>query len=303
MITVKLKNRNAVLIILPIIICALAGATYYLFVRESDQDQTPHTMSPLLGNVTVYFIDVGQGDCIFIDTLNRDMLIDGGTENAGNIVVKFLQDLGITHIDFVVASHPHADHIGGLIKVLEEYNSTYAPVIIDCGFTTSSKVYQDFIALANERTLKHAVRGQVIILDTYVNLTVLNPKSPLEFDNPNDNSVVLRMQVYNVTFLFTGDSESKSETSILKAGLNVTSTIFKVGHHGSRTATSLEFLEAVNPRVAIISVGLGNSYGHPHQETIEKLTSLGIIIYRTDLDGTITVTTDGIHYTIITENP
>ncbi|MBS7614926.1 MBL fold metallo-hydrolase [Candidatus Bathyarchaeota archaeon] len=231
------------------------------------------------------------------------MLIDGGTENAGNTVVKYLQDLGITRIDFVVATHPHADHIGGLIKVLEEYNSTSAPVIIDCGFDTTSKVYRDFIALANERTLEHAVRGQVIILDTYVNLTVLNPQDPLEFNDPNDNSVVLRMQVYNVTFLFTGDSESKSEASILKSGLNVTSIILKVGHHGSRTATSLEFLEAVNPRVAIISVGLGNSYGHPHQETIEKLTNFGVIIYRTDLDGTIIVTTDGIHYTIITERP
>ncbi len=103
------------------------------------------------------------------------MLIDGETENAGNTVVKFLQDFGITYIDFVVATHPHAD-IVGLIQVLEEYNSTCTPVIIDCGFATASEVYQNFIALANERTLEHAIRGQLIILDTYVNLTVLNPR-------------------------------------------------------------------------------------------------------------------------------
>ena len=149
--------------------------------------------------------------------------------------------------------------------------------------------------------MEHAVRGQVFVLDTYVNLTVLNPQSPLEFDDANDNSVVLRMQVFNVTFLFTGDSESESEASILKAGFNVTSIILKVGHHGSRTATSSEYLDAVKPKVAVISVGQGNRYGHPHQETLNKLAAMGVVVYRTDLNGTIVITTNGIYYSVKTE--
>ena len=297
-----LKTRNIIAIILLLVASITVGAFRYLPIPKPNQEHGPAPpVSPLSSNVTVYFIDVGQGDSIFIDTPNRDVLIDGGVKSAGSTVVEYLRGLGITRIDFVVATHPDADHIGGLITVLTEYNATYMPIIIDSGFAATSTTYQDFIMLANERTVEHAVRGQVIILDKYVNLTVLNPQSPFEFDDTNDNSVVLRMQVFNVTFLFAGDSESESEASILKAGFNVTSIILKVGHHGSRTATSSAYLNAVKPKVAIISVGLGNRYGHPHQETLDKLAAMSVTVYRTDLNGTIVITTDGIHYSVKTE--
>jgi len=229
------------------------------------------------------------------------MLIDGGTEAAGSIVVEYLRGLGVTRIDFVVATHPHADHIGGLITVLTVYNVTFTPTVIDSGFVATTNTYRDYVALAQERTLKYAARGQIFVLDTYVNVTVLNPRDPLEFDDANENSVVLKMQVLNVTFLFTGDSETESEASILRAGFNVTSIILKVGHHGSRTSTRLTYLEAVNPDVAVISVGQGNSYGHPHQETLERLTGMGVVVYRTDLNGNVVITTDGIYYSVTTE--
>lgn len=155
--------------------------------------------------------------------------------------------------------------------------------------------------MADQRTVMHAVRGQSFFLDTNVNVTVLNPTHPLEFENANDNSVVLKMQVCNVTFLFTGDGEAPSEASVLAAGFDVKSTILKVGHHGSRTSTSSAYLEAINPEVAVISVGEGNPYGHPHQETLDKLASGGVTVYRTDLHGTVIITTDGVKYSVEAE--
>jgi len=301
MVDIELRNRTAAAILSLIVAGLAAGAIRYLVPPEPFQEPSPTpSPTPLTGNVTVHFIDVGQGDSIFIDTPNLDMLIDGGTKAAGSTVVEHLRGLGVTRIDFVVATHPHADHIGGLITILTEYNVTFAPIIIDSGYAAATVTYRDYVALARERTVEYAVMGQVYILGAYVNATVLNPASPLEFDDANENSVVLKMQVLNVAFLFTGDSEAESEASILTAGFNVTSTILKVGHHGSRTSTSLTYLEAVNPEVAVISVGQGNSYGHPHQETLDKLASMGVVVYRTDLNGNVVITTDGINYSMTT---
>lgn len=260
----------------------------------------PHTPVPLSENVTVHFIDVGQGDSIFVDTPTFDMLIDGGPRDTGDTVVRYLQTLNVSRIDFVVATHPHADHIGGLITVLSK-NNIRVPVVFDSGFKTSTKTYQEYMTLAEQRTVMYAARGQGFILDVNVNVTVLNPTHPLEFDDANDNSIILKMRVCNVTFLFTGDCEAPTEASILTAGFNVTSTVLKVGHHGSRTSTSPAYLEAIDPEVAVISVGERNRYGHPHQETLDKLAAKGVIVYRTDLDGTVVITTDGTNYSVKTE--
>lgn len=298
-----METRNRFAAVVFLIIAGFGGAAYYyITLGPPPRDDTTPTPAfiPLSSNVTVHFIDVGQGDSIFIDTPDLDMLIDGGTRGAGATVVEYLRALNVTRIDLVVATHPDSDHIGGLITVLTEYNMTSAPKVFDSGFTKDTVTYEDYIALAQQRTVEYASRGQVLDLDTYVNVTVLNPTSPLEFQDSNENSIVLRMQVLNVTFLFAGDSEAESEASILNAGLNVTSVVLKVGHHGSETSTSLAYLEAVSPEVAVISVGEGNRYDHPHQETLDKLGSRGVVVYRTDLDGNIIVTTNGMDYSVIT---
>jgi len=263
---------------------------------------TPVPM-PLSENVTVHFIDVGQGDSIFVDTPTLDMLVDGGSVNAGETVVGYLRALNVTRIDVVVATHPHEDHVGGLIAVLTEYNNSQIPLVLDSGFQATTNTYRNYIASAERRTVEYAIRGDSFLLDDNVNVTVLSPAGPLEFNDANDNSIVLRLRVCNVTFLLTGDSEAPSEASILAAGFDLSCTVLKVGHHGSGTSTSPAYLDAVDPEVAVISVGEGNRYGHPHQETLDKLAARGLIVYRTDHHGTVEITTDGANYHVRTERP
>jgi competence protein ComEC len=253
--------------------------------------------------VTVHFIDVGQGDAIFVDTPGLDMLVDGGSRGSGDIVMDYLELLDVVRIDIVVATHPHADHIGGLITVLTEYNAVQTPVVVDSGLEATSATYDDYVSVVGERTLHIAVRGDTLSLGYGVDVTILNPSSPHESEESNDNSVVLWLQVYDVTFLLTGDSEAPSEANILAAGYNVGSTVLKVGHHGSRTSTSAEYLDAVGPEIAVMSVGEGNRYEHPHQETLYKLTLEGVEVYRTDLHSTVRVTTDGGDYTVLIGSP
>ena len=244
--------------------------------------------------VTVYFFDVGQGDSIFIDTNGKDMLIDGGRRGAGLTVMNYLSELDVSHLDIVVATHPDADHIGGLITILN--SSITVDMVLYNNQTSDTKTYWDFMDLA-ENKIVIAERGQIYVLDQDVNFTVLNPVQPLEFSKENSNSIVLRLQAGNVSFLFTGDATFETEESMINAGLNLESQVLKVAHHGSKYSTSTEFIEAVNPTYAVISVG-ENPYGHPSPETIQRLLNAGVIIYSTQVSGTIIIGTDGQAITI-----
>jgi len=239
--------------------------------------------------VTVYFFDVGQGDSIFIDTNNKDVLIDGGPRSASLTVLNYLSELNISHVDIVVATHPDADHIGGLITVLN--SSIQVDMVLYNNQTSTTKTYQEFISLAGDKMVV-AERGQVYVLDYNVNFTVLNPTQPLEFSDTNDNSIVLRLQVENISFLFTGDATFETEENMMNAGLNLKSQVLKVAHHGSKYSTSTEFIQAVKPIYAVISVG-ENPYGHPSPETIQRLLNEDVIVYNTQVSGTIVMSTDG----------
>ena len=262
---------------------------------------------PLDENVTVHFIDVGQGDSIFVDTPGLDMLIDGGLKGQGDTVVAYLQELGITRIDYVVATHPDRDHIGGLIKVFWAYDENHAPRVIDNGEERESgkEPYTEYVGLRNTRDNDVAFRGYSFLLDDCVNVTILNPVIPLEFPDGdarsrNENSVVLRMVVGEVVFLFTGDAGEKAETSMLNAGMELDASILKVGHHGSEYSTSTSFLNAVDPDVAVICVGK-NTYGHPRPVIITRLDNIGAKIARTDKNDDLRITTDGIEYEVLAE--
>ena len=239
-------------------------------------------------SIMVHFIDVGQGDSILIDTSGLDVLVDGGTRSAGDVVVEYLGDLSITKIDLMVATHMDADHIGGLIRVLS--STIQVDEVLINNQTHDSGTYDDFMSFASNHTFNVAQRGDVYILTQTVNLTVLNPIQTLEFSTQNENSVVMRLQTGESSFLLMGDAEVNTEASILQSGLEVDSDLLKVGHHGSNTATSDAFLDVVSPSIAIISAGLNNQFGHPHQETLDKLFARGITVYGTYKSGTIVAT-------------
>ncbi|MCS7096381.1 MAG: MBL fold metallo-hydrolase [Candidatus Bathyarchaeota archaeon] len=242
------------------------------------------------GFVKVYFFDVGQGDAAFIDTDGLDVLVDGGSSDAGVRLLGYLMNLNVSKIDIVIATHPHEDHIGGLVAVLKSTIATNT--ILYNGQLADTKIYSDFINLAHDKMVI-AERGQTYILDFNVNLTILNPTQPLEFDDINSNSIVFRLQAGSIALLFMGDATFEAEESIIRAGFNLNGQVLKVGHHGSRYATSHKFLDAANPKYAIISAGVGNPYGHPHQETLQRLSEKGVLIYGTYACGTVVVSTDG----------
>ena len=266
----------------------LVSANSGIIAHASDQE-----------GVVVYFIDVGQGDSIFIDTSGLDVLIDGGTRTAGVAVVNFLDSLSIVEIHLMVATHMDADHIGGLIAVL---NSTIqvGQVLIN-NQTASTVTYNDFMALANTHSIKAAQRGDTYVLAQNVNLTVFNPMQPLEFNKQNLNSVAMRLQIGESKFLLMGDAEVETEESILQSGLEVSGDVLKVGHHGSNTATSDAFLVAVSPSIAIISAGDANPYGHPHQETLDRLLTNQTTVYGTYQSGTIALSANSTSIVVLND--
>jgi len=227
------------------------------FIQFSNSSsKRPLFVSPVLAStvydVVVYFLDVGQGDSIFIESENNTILIDGGPRSAGSAVKSFLNGINVTEIDIMIATHPDEDHIGGLVSVLE---SITTDVVLYNGQNRTTQVFEDFYGLAVQSNLTLAERNQFYFLTTMSNFTVLNPVQPLEFGDTNLNSIVMKLQVGNVGFVFAGDAEDASEQSMLNAGLNLDSEVLKVGHHGSDTSTSQVFLDTVNPSIAVISAG------------------------------------------------
>lgn len=242
----------------------------------------------------VHFIDVGQGDSILIESPSgKTMLIDGGVKGAGQQIVSYLKELGINKLDIVVATHPDADHIGGLIPVLD--NMTIEQ-FYDSGKVHTSQTFEEMLTRIDEKNIPYHVPkiGDDIEFDKDVNVKVLNANDQAT-DN-NDASIVLKMTYGNVSFLLTGDAGVALEKEMLQ--YDVKATVLKAGHHGSNTSSSEEFIQAVKPEVTILSYGEDNKYGHPHAEVEDRLQAIGSKIYATADLGTITVSTDGVNYTV-----
>ena len=245
--------------------------------------------------LTVYFIDVGQGDSILLDQGTTEILIDGGTGQTN--VASYIKQYVDGSLEAIVATHPDADHIGGLTAVLNAYkvNDVWTN-----GESSTSNTYKTFIsAIQANGAINHIVKRGDTISEGALSFSVLNPSS-LTGDANND-SVVLNLKYGSIDILLTGDAEQPAEASMLAAGVVQHADILKVGHHGSRTASTSQFLSVVKPDVAVYSCGIGNSYGHPHQETITALYNIGATIYGTDVDGTVSVTTGGNTYNIQTQ--
>jgi competence protein ComEC len=253
------------------------------------------------GKLSVYFLDVGQGDSTLVLFSNKSILIDAGEADMGDRVVRDLKALGVSRIDFLVATHPHSDHVGGMQKVLAAF-----PVgqVLDSGLPHTSSTYEHFLETIEQKNIPYRVaeQGQTIDIDPALTIFVLSPPIERFSDDPNTNSVVLRISYGTVAFLFAGDMGGESENALVKSGYPLDAKFLKVGHHGSYSSTTSSFLERVRPETAIIMVGKDNPYGHPHQETLDLLKRYGVTVYRTDLDGTIVIRSDGMSYSVKTES-
>ena len=249
------------------------------------------------GSLAVTYVDVGQGDCELIQTPGgKVMLIDAGEASEADKVDAALQERGIDHIDVLVGTHPHTDHIGGLRHIIENYSvgEMYMP-----NSASSTKTFEKLLDAIDSANipLHEAKSGVSISLGSDVTCDVLGPIE--QYSDLNDTSAVIMLSFGDTRFLFTGDAEKTAESDLLsKYGRNLSCDVLKVGHHGSSTSTSAEFLQAVNPSSAVISCAEGNDYGHPHAETLKKLKDSGISVYRTDISGSITAVSDGSSVTI-----
>ncbi|QGG48305.1 ComEC/Rec2 family competence protein [Heliorestis convoluta] len=276
-----------------------ASSTEAIEEKENQQRETSPAERPSQ-ELTLHFIDVGQGDSILITTPNGStLLIDAGPQSAGQKVVSYLKKAGITSIDKLISTHPHSDHIGGMQEVLAKFEIGQ---IYDPGHVHSTRTFEQYLETIDERNIPFIIaeRGMTIDIDPQVAIEILHPPEPQE--SANNSSIALKLQYGQIAALLTGDGEKEAEEMMLQyAGSSVKSTILKAGHHGSNTSTIEPFLQAVNPEVAIIQVGVNNRYGHPHQEVLHRLTQKGIKIYRNDLHGDVVLTTDGHTYTVRTE--
>lgn len=244
--------------------------------------------------LAVSFLDVGQGDAIFIASpTGMQVLIDGGRNSS------VLRELGKVMpatdrtIDLVVATHPDADHIGGLIDVLERFTVSHILMTENVSNTEASKRYQA-LAAKEGATITYARRGQTFHLDASTTLSVLYPETDASTSESNASSIVLKLEHGQNSFMLTGDAPKKiEEYLVIRDGANLASDVLKVGHHGSRTSTSELFLAEVDPRYAVISAGADNRYGHPHVEVTDLLFNYRVETYSTAESGTITFLSDG----------
>ncbi len=256
--------------------------------EQPTQAQPEEPTVPNSGGFKVYFIDVGQADAALVICDGEAMLIDGGNSADSSLIYSFLKGIGVSHLEYIVATHAHEDHVGGLSGALN-----YATVgTVYCPTTAySSNAFESFVGSVKKQGKAITVPslGTDFSLGS-ASCTVLAVNSAAD---TNNTSIVLRIVYGSTSFLFTGDAEQEVEQAMLSRGVTLRSTVLKVGHHGSYTSTSYQFLRSVMPQYAVISCGQGNDYGHPHDQPLSRLYDADVCLFRTDLQGTVTCTSDG----------
>lgn len=312
----KTKNNIYKLIIIVVIIIGAIFSKDYLNYDKNDEainnlnsksSVTTSEENPLInvdGNLQIHFIDVGQADSILIKQDNNYMLIDGGNNEDGDMLVKYLKEQGVEKLDYIIATHPHEDHIGGLDDVLNEFDTD---LVLMPDKITTTKTFEDFLlAIKNRQDTKNKNGENVTLkkvpkLEEKYNLGnasfVIYAPNSSSYDELNNYSIVIKLSFGNNAFLFTGDAEKLSEKEMLDKNYDLKADVLKIGHHGSSTSTSDEFLEAVSPKYAVLSVGEDNSYNLPKKTVMDKFKNNNIPVYRTDEQGTIILNSDGTNIT------
>ena len=277
---------NKIRILVLIILCLLVVGCKSPFIESNDKTSVSTFNSD---NLRVNYIDVGQGDSIFIQLPNNEtMLIDTGESYESDNVINYLNNLGIKKIDYIVGTHPHTDHIGGLESIINTFDisSIYMPKV-----SSTSKTYEALLTTVSNKGLKikTAKSGVVILDDNNLKLEFIAPNND-SYSSLNNYSAVVKLNFLDNTFIFMGDAETLSEDEITS---DIKADVIKVGHHGSNTSSGIEFVKKVSPKYAIIMVGVGNSYNHPYQSIIDRYENIGAKVLRTDLDGNIVCDSDG----------
>lgn len=273
------------MVLILLVLCAVVWVKIYQFEGSK--------------NLKVYFLDVGQGDAIFIESPSHGrVLIDGGKNRKVVSELGKILPFADRRIDVVIATHPDSDHIGGLPEVVRRYK---VGLVIEPGVESDNEIDNELRRRVRERGVETilARRGQVFNFGDGVTLTVLFPDRAVSSWETNDASIVARLDYGESSFLFTGDASLKTEITMMNLGSDLLDVdVLKAGHHGSRTSTSLPFAEVVTPEISVISAGKDNTYGHPHKEVISILESVGSEIRSTALSGTLKFETDGDIYRI-----
>lgn len=253
------------------------------------------------GDVSVHFIDVGQGDCELIKTATKSVLIDCGEKEYYADVISYIKSQNIERLDYVIVSHPHSDHAGGMSFILDEFDigTVILPKIQESVIPVTSTYIRLLTSIDNKNiNVEYADPGRKYNIDEST-FTILSPVD--DYEDLNNYSVAVRFEHGENSFLFTGDIENEAETDILENGLDISADVLKVAHHGSSTSSKKSFLNAVSPKYAVIEVGSPNSYNHPNEDVLQRLNKMDLVIYRTDKNGNIVFVSDGKNLEIITE--
>ncbi|TBX12206.1 ComEC/Rec2 family competence protein [Clostridium perfringens] len=278
------KKKKIISSIIGIIVVLLAG---YFGI-----DLTQDSKVPKDSELMISYMDVGQGDAAYIKVNGNDILIDAGPRSNSKELLEQLKAKNIDDFELVIATHPHEDHIGGMVDVFKEYEvkAFYSPKI-----THTTKTYENLVKAVKDEGLKtkELKGGMVIDLGEGAKFEVFTPQKS-EYEELNDYSPIMKLSFGDTSYLFTGDAEKLAEEEALaKYKTSLDSDVIKFGHHGSSSSSSTAFIEAVSPKYGIISCAKDNKYGHPHRETLDIIKKYNIKTFRTDTDGEIILTSDG----------
>lgn len=304
------QRRSLLLSVAAVIICIAAslllGQERFNEILDALFAQSGLSSAPadVEGDLKVHFIDVGQGDCTLIQTEAQNVLVDAGERGNGDAIIAYLRAQKVDSLDLVVATHPHSDHIGSMPEVLGEFPAKEILFAnVPEKLTPTSRIYEKLLDKIDSENIPvtEAAPGLRYDLGSGALITVLGPVSG-DADDLNNTSVVFRLDYGSTAFMFTGDAEKASEREILAGSpRGLRADVLKLGHHGSSTSTTQEWLDAVKPNIAVALMGADNEYGHPHRETVEKLAKADITLYRSDLHGTIVIGSDGDTLSVSTE--